>query len=366
MTHDIDITSSGKTGSFQFFQGALSDDFERTFRSIIEHDMSVLFDAQTVHSAIAVVAKQHQYNPVQEYLENIVKYWDGKDRFKTFFPDFLGVEKSKVTTLITRTWLFGAVAKVFDPEFKFDYVLDLVGAQGSGKTTLLKKLAHGYYTDQFSDFTNKNNSSYQEMLRAWIVNDDEMTATNNSTFEELKKFISAETLAYRPPYAMNGIRVAKNFVLARTTNEGTYLKDKTGERRFLPLLARKEYQKYHPVTYLNDEYIGQLWAQATNEFLKNYNDQTDESYLYLSPEDEKLLASHRKNFEYIDEVENQVDEFLNDFDEDFVTSANIANGLGERNLVNNRSLARKIKYLMDNREDWRASAKNGKRGYKRV
>ncbi|KGO19269.1 hypothetical protein Q757_10215, partial [Oenococcus alcoholitolerans] len=93
------------------------------------------------------------------------------------------------------------------------------------------------------------------MLRAWIVNDDEMTATNNSTFEELKKFISAETLAYRPPYAMNGIRVAKNFVLARTTNEGTYLKDKTGERRFLPLLARKEYQKYHPVTYLNDEYI---------------------------------------------------------------------------------------------------------------
>ena len=36
-------------------------------------------------------------------------------------------------------WLVGAVAKVYEPFTKFDYVLDLVGGQGVGKTSLLQK-----------------------------------------------------------------------------------------------------------------------------------------------------------------------------------------------------------------------------------
>ena len=81
---------------------------------------------------------------------------------------------------------------------KFDYVLDLVGGQGAGKTTLLKKMGGKFYTDQFTDFRDKD--SYAIMLRALIVNDDEMTASNNSSFEDLKKFVSAEQLEFRSPY----------------------------------------------------------------------------------------------------------------------------------------------------------------------
>ncbi len=51
---------------------------------------------------------------------------------------------------------------------KFDYVLDLIGGQGAGKTTLLKKVSNGWYTDQFTDFENKDN--YSNMLRALIIN----------------------------------------------------------------------------------------------------------------------------------------------------------------------------------------------------
>lgn len=44
----------------------------------------------------------------------------------------------------------------------------------------------------YTDFKDKD--SYMNMQRALIVNDDEMTATNNSDFETLKKFISSEEL----------------------------------------------------------------------------------------------------------------------------------------------------------------------------
>ncbi len=46
-------------------------------------------------------------------------------------------------------------------------------------------MAVDWYTDQFTDFKDKD--SYSNMLRALIVNDDEMTATNNSDFANLKK-----------------------------------------------------------------------------------------------------------------------------------------------------------------------------------
>jgi len=54
---------------------------------------------------------------------------------------------------------------------------------------------------------------------------------------------------------------AKNFVLARTTNQKEYLKDKTGERRFLPVLANMEKQKKHPME-IEPETIEQIWGEA--------------------------------------------------------------------------------------------------------
>lgn len=79
----------------------------------------------------------------------------------------------------------GAVAKAYNPKTKFDFVLDLVGGQGVGKTSLLQKLAPlGLYTDQFNTFSNKDD--FEVMKNALIVNDDEMTASNSASFEEIK------------------------------------------------------------------------------------------------------------------------------------------------------------------------------------
>ncbi|WP_257613409.1 virulence-associated E family protein, partial [Oenococcus oeni] len=171
------------------------------------------------------------------------------------------------------------------------------------------------------------------MLKALIVNDDEMKATRKSGFDELKSFITATELEFRQAYARTVGTYSKHFVIARTTNEMTYLKDKTGERRFMPLLAHKEKAKYHAWedTQEQTDYIQQVWGQAMDvyrEYLEG------EFSFQLTKEQEDMLAEQRESFMYVDETENQINQFLDNFEGDFVTSANIAFAIaGESNLV---------------------------------
>lgn len=195
------------------------------------------------------------------------------------------------------------------------------------------------------------------MLRALIVNDDEMTATNNSDFANLKKFISMERLEFRKSYGRNSELYDKNFVLARTTNELTYLKDKTGERRFLPILVNKDNQVKHPVTDLKQDEVIQLWGEFTNYYFDGFD-------FGLTDYQNKLLEKNRSNFMYVDEIEEQIEIFLDAYKRDFVSSNQIAKFLGIADLIKNRKIAKKIKYIMDNENEW-VYTNYPKRGYKR-
>jgi predicted P-loop ATPase len=361
-TTEIDVVKPNS--ELMFKTGQLVDAYVDQIASYIENnsDYGVLFDNKKIRSAITVVAMRHHYNPVIDYFDDAYKNWDHEERLNHIMGDYLGVEETSVTQLITKLFFVGAVAKAHNPKTKFDFVLDLVGGQGAGKTTFLQKIAPlGYYTDQFSTFDNKDD--YAVMRRALIINDDEMTATNNASFEILKKFITLQEFEYRKPYGHQAERFAKNFVMARTTNELYYLKDKTGERRFLPLHVSKARQKHHPVTDLTDKYVKQCWGEA----MQLYKD----GFIFaLTSEQEEKLDEHRQSFMYTDELEDKIDEALNNQfrDKDFITnealSLAVAPGI---DLVKNRKIGNQISNIMVNRFGFRKSRRrvNGeiKRGY---
>lgn len=56
---------------------------------------------------------------------------------------------------------------------------------------------------------------------------------------------------------------------------------------------------------------------------------------------------------YIDEEEAQIEEALDQIKGDFVASAEIAFKMGVPDLVKNRKLSNKIKYVMDNKKGWK-------------
>lgn len=361
-TTEIDVVKSNS--ELMFKTGQLVDAYVDQIASYIENnsDYGVLFDNKKIRSAITVVAMRHHYNPVIDYFDDAYKNWDHEERLNHIMGDYLGVEETSVTQLITKLFFVGAVAKAHNPKTKFDFVLDLVGGQGAGKTTFLQKIAPlGYYTDQFSTFDNKDD--YAVMRRALIINDDEMTATNNASFEILKKFITLQEFEYRKPYGHQAERFDKNFVMARTTNELYYLKDKTGERRFLPLHVSKARQKHHPVTDLTDKYVKQCWGEAMQLYKDSFS-------FALTSEQEEKLDQHRQTFMYTDELEDKIDEALNNQfrDKDFITnealSLAVAPGI---DLVKNRKIGNQISNIMVNRFGFRKSRRrvNGeiKRGY---
>ena len=360
-TTEIDVVKPNS--ELMFKTGQLVDAYVDQIASYIENnsDYGVLFDNKKIRSAITVVAMRHHYNPVIDYFDDACKNWDHEERLNHIMGDYLGVEETSVTQLITKLFFVGAVAKAHTPKTKFDFVLDLVGGQGAGKTTFLQKIAPlGYYTDQFSTFDNKDD--YAVMRRALIINDDEMTATNNASFEILKKFITLQEFEYRKPYGHQAERFAKNFVMARTTNELYYLKDKTGERRFLPLHVSKARQKHHPVTDLTDKYVKQCWGEAMQLYKDGFS-------FALTSEQEEKLDEHRQSFMYTDELEDKIDEALNNQfrDKDFITnealSLAVAPGI---DLVKNRKIGNQISNIMVNRFGSKKFNGEAKRGYARL
>lgn len=352
-TRDNEITDKIIIAGGAIKAGIIEDVAEDFIVEYIQRRYKFTVRPELVYRAFSMVCRLNPYNPATDYFDEAEREWDKKTRVDTFFPEFLGAPKNQVTTLITKLFLTGTVAKAYNPESKFDFVLDLVGDQGTGKTTLLKKLGGKWYVDSIENFKDKD--EYSKMLRALIVNDDEMKATNVSSSQSLKKFVTLTELEFRKPYERHSVRYQKHFTLARTTNEIDYLKDKTGSRRFLPIRVSKADQSKNPVSDLTDDLIKQIWGEMVHYYKKD-------DVPYPDEEEQKSLADAREQFEYVDEVENQINIFLEKRIENWVASSDIAEeGLSVDNLATNRSLAQKIKYIMDNKSDWRSGRKGNKR-----
>ena len=352
-------------------KGSLDDREYAILIAYFDAKYQLCFPLNIFSAGLQAVAQAHSYNPLQDYIDEQIEKWDGKSRYKDLLPDFLGAEKTPLTAKTTLMFLLGLVAKIYAPETKFDYVLDLIGGQGVGKTTLLQKIAPlGYYTDQFTTFTDKDD--YANMLKNILINDDEMTATDNSTFQELKKFISARFLEYRPPYGRKNIKRDKSFVMARTSNDIYYLKDKTGNRRFMPVLCGVIKNVKSVFKDLTPEYVDQLWGEIGTIYkkLKAMNKLNFE----FNKEDEELIEKNRQQFMYVDEVEEEVDLALqtliktSKFKENhFITASDIALRMGIANLTTNTKVSRKINYIMQNKDGWKYTRRmidgRFKRGY---
>ena len=358
-TEELETTTI-KEGPIDIEEGAFKEDYYTDIRMYAEKELGVTFTQDALYQGVEKVARNNQYNPIVNYMDMAYKSWDQKKRLKTIFCDFLGAEESETTFLITRLFFTGAVATVYNSKANFDYCLDLVGSQGVGKTLFFRRMAPlGYYTDAFSSFSAKDDIA--RMARNFIVNDDEMTATKNTSFEELKKFISLIQIQYRPPYARKDISKDKKFILVRTTNIIYYLKDKTGDRRYLPIRCYPN-PKMQVAEKLTPELVLQYWGEAIHWYKEN-----PQGMRPFDENENQLLVNQREKFRFTDDVDEEIYELMhNEFkDQEFIASRDIneiINPHGYRRIFN------RIKEIMTNDYNYKANVAkriNGKavKGY---
>ncbi len=208
---------------------------DSNLRSYIENKYH-LKNSEKIMDALTNVAARLSVNPVRTMLEACLEEWDGNKHVENLLPAMLGCEKTEYTIAAMRVFMLGAVARVYHPGCKFDYMLVLVGDQGKGKSSFLRYLAlnDGWYNDNFS--TLDSSRAVENLRGMWIVELAELQATKRTKdVETIKSFITSRVDTYRAPYGRRTEQRPRMCVLAGTSNPVDFLTDKTGNRRFLPI-----------------------------------------------------------------------------------------------------------------------------------
>lgn len=233
-----------------------TDTDDASLRYYLE-DVYGLGGKDKIFDAVNVVAQEHTFHPVRDYLDSCD--WDGVPRVEDMLIRMFGAEDTPYTRAVTRKTLAGAVARIYQPGIKFDYMLVLRGDQGAGKTTLTRKLGGEWYSDSFSTVQGKD--AYEQILGVWIMEVGELAGMKKAEAESIKLYISKQVDRFRPAYGRRTREFPRQCIFIGTTNETQFLRDATGNRRFwvVDLPGKAPASLWDE---WDEDYVKQIWGEA--------------------------------------------------------------------------------------------------------
>ena len=275
-----------------------------------------LTSEKKITAAIGIVANENGYHPVRDYLNGLS--WDGQERIRYCLRHFLGADTDQYTYEALRLFLLGAIHRAFCPGCKFEVMLCLVGGQGAGKSTFFRFLAmnDSWFTDDLKKLDDEN--VFRKMQGHLIIELSEMIATASArSIEDIKSFISRQSDIYKVPYETQPKDRPRQCVFGGTSNAmDTLPLDRTGNRRFMPVMVYPERAKCHILENeeLSRKYIEQVWAEAMEIY------RSGEFRLMLSRESAEYLKDYQKQFMPEDADAGMILAFLDNFKGDRVCS----------------------------------------------
>lgn len=231
-------------------------------RLLLNSMHGVDFGSQLVHDAVEAVSRENSFHPVRKYLQGLT--WDGIPRLDTWLHRYLGADETKggdcrlYLKLAGSWWMIGAVARVMKPGCRMDNVLIFEGRQGAFKSTALSILAGEWFLDTPIVIGDKD--AYQVLRGKWIVELAELDSLNKAESTKAKAFFSSPKDTYRPSFGRRAVDFYRQCVFGGTTNEDSYMRDGTGNRRYWPV----EINNIQPKDLHRDR--DQLWAEAYARF----------------------------------------------------------------------------------------------------
>lgn len=287
-----------------------------------------------LEEGMLTVAATRRYHPIRDYLTGLK--WDGKPRVDNWLVHVLGEKPESIKPalfeylgLVGRFWLLGMVYRVMEPGCKFDYCPVLEGSGGLRKSTLVETLATSEYFSDTPFEVGKGKEAQEQVQGLWLYEIAELTHFSKSEVGAIKAFISAKVDRYRVAYGSTVESFPRQCVLVGTTNEDTYLRDRTGNRRFWPIPVKRQ---------INTEFVAkyreQLLAEAFARYLQGeaYTPTGDQEERLFKPMQESRLVETAVDGELLYvltrvPVQNGIQSVVNQL-ADFVTLPQLVQALG--------------------------------------
>lgn len=199
---------------------------------VIDHDLWLNSGKEDVADLVMKVAKQNQYNPIEQYLNQCYeKYGDDTSILTRFAERYFGQPDPIYTVFVIR-FLIASVARIYQPGCKHDAALILQGGQGIRKSTFFKVLAsEAWFDDSLGSVSDKDEKL--KLHQTWFMEWAELeTVFKRKDLSATKAFLSSATDRIRPPYGRSVVEMPRRCSIVGTTNQDEFLNDVTGNRRF--------------------------------------------------------------------------------------------------------------------------------------
>lgn len=246
--------------------GDLWQDFhDRCVRMILESPRGkgkpgygIKVSDRDVVSAVDLVGNRNAFHPVKEYFEKL--RWDGKERLERLFIDFLCTPDTPYYREVARLTLLAAVTRVYEPGHKYDYMVIVEGLQGKRKSTFFNILAKNWFTEMNAGFDDAK-KAVETTRGALIAEVAELSQFRKTEVTQIKAFVSRAADKVRLSYERREKVFPRQCIFVGTTNDDAYLRDTTGNRRFLPVKCELPGEVEIDTDRLKRE-ADQLWAEA--------------------------------------------------------------------------------------------------------
>lgn len=276
---------------FEIKEGEVWRAFEDVDALHIQSKIAILFpffqkvSKDMVYDAILKVLNENAYDSAIEYVTSME--WDGTPRLDQWLTHTYGTPDDVYHRAVASNWFKGLVKRIVEPGCKFDYVLVLEGAQGVKKSTslhILGELPNGRSMHVETTMSTDSKDFFMQFAGKAIVEFSEGETLSRTEVKKMKAIITMQSDKYRPPYSRVSQDFPRRCVFAMTTNQDEYLKDETGNRRWLPIRVI--------LPKANVEWLAenkeQLYAEAHHRVT------TLKETLYEFPEEETLAQQEAR------------------------------------------------------------------------
>lgn len=263
---------------------------------VIQTRISVLYTCfarvgkEMVYDAIIKVSKEKRIDSAKDFITSLV--WDKVPRLDHWLSKTYGVSDDAYHRAVASNWIKGLVSRIMRPGCKFDYVLVLEGEQGTKKSTSLHVLGRDWHVETAMGTDNKD--FFMQFAGKAIIEFSEGETLSRTEVKRMKAIITMQFDKYRPPYERSSRDFPRRCVFAMTTNQTEYLKDETGNRRWLPVAVSLSESNVEWLKENRNQIFAEAYYRITvlgesmHEFPKEITMHEQEKRRIKDPNDDKI------------------------------------------------------------------------------